>query len=96
MKWLENIILRTADTSKLPLDKLEEIVDSLSAPGLIEVALYSNTSIAGDVVFVLKWDTEKPQAWGSDLSIAVKQELMKQGLVDHSVWTYIKGGRGLS
>jgi hypothetical protein len=93
MKWLEIIILRTAGAPKPPHDELREIVDSLSMPGLIETGLYGHASIAGDLVFVLHWDTEEPKPWGSDLALGLKQELKQRGLVDYSVWTRIGGGK---
>jgi hypothetical protein len=86
MKWTELIILRMTEIPDKADDRLAQIACPLSAPGLIRAILHRNASIAGDFSFALHWDTEKPQARGSDLARSLGHRLKKLGLVNHSVW----------
>jgi hypothetical protein len=91
MKWLEILLLRTAEIPKPSDDKFARIVGSLSSPGLIQAVLHRHASIVGDFALALHWDTEEPISRGSDLAQSLKHELKHQGLVDHSVWIPLEG-----
>ncbi len=86
MKWTELIILRMTEIPDKTDDQLAQIACSLLAPGLISAILHRHASIAGDFAFALHWDTEEPQARGSDLARILRDRLKKLGLVNHSVW----------
>ncbi len=86
MQWTELIRLRMTEIPNKADDGLAQITCPLSAPGLVRSILHRHASIVGDFTFALHWDTEEPQARGSDLAQSLRQRLKKLGLVDHSVW----------
>jgi hypothetical protein len=94
MKWLEIIVVRTPGRPEQPIHELKKVAASLKAPGLIEAVLYNHASIPGDLALALRWDTEEPKAWGSDLGLGMMGELKHLGLVDHSVWIVASGTGG--
>ncbi|OQY60635.1 MAG: hypothetical protein B6245_00535 [Desulfobacteraceae bacterium 4572_88] len=88
MEWLEIIKVRTAGVGERGVDKelLEQVEKGLKSPGLAGVKVFAHASVPNDLVITLKWGTEHPQPWGSDLAHSLIQELKRYGLTDHSVW----------
>ena len=88
MEWLEIIKVRMGGAGEQELEAgfLQRVTESLKAPSLAEARVYKNISVSNDLVIVLRWLTEIPVPWGSDLASGLTQELKRYGLVDYSAW----------
>ena len=91
MKWLEIINVQTADDAENEIqDQVDKLIDQLSTEsmndGLRKLKFYINSSIKGNMLIHMYWETNKPEKLGSILGLSIKQNLMPFGLLNHSVW----------
>ncbi len=86
MEWLEIIKLRTDGPGPLSDELLEQIASFPESEVLAEARVYAHGAVSNDLMILLRWRSEKPQPWGSDVAQGLSRELKRYGLVDYSVW----------
>ncbi len=87
MKWLEIIKLRTERPGSLSDELLEQIAAFPRPAALEEARVYTHGTVSNDLMILLRWNTDDPQPWGSDVAHGLSRELRQYGLVDYSVWS---------
>ena len=87
MEWLEIIKLRTDGPMPLSDELLEQIASFPESEALAEARVYSHSTVSNDLMILLRWRTEAPHPWGSDVAHGLSRELKRYGLVDYSVWS---------
>lgn len=87
MEWLEIIKLRTDGPGPLPEDLLAEIAAFPGSEAPAEARVYAHGTVSNDLMILLRWRTDAPRPWGSDVAQGLSRELKRYGLVDYSVWS---------
>lgn len=88
MRWMEMIRLRTPQSEEKWLPELlfDSTQNIVNEPGLLEVKVYRNASLQGDLSVTFLWETDSPQLQGSRPALSLSQTLRAFGLVEYSVW----------
>jgi hypothetical protein len=90
MKWLEIINVQTADDAENEIqEQVDKLIDQLSTEsmndGLRKLKFYFNCSVKGNLLIHMYWETNRPEKLGSLLGLSIKQNLLRFGLLNHSV-----------
>jgi hypothetical protein len=90
MKWLEIINVQTADDAEKEIqEQVDQLIDQLLTEsmndGMRKLKFYFNCSVKGNLLIHLYWETNRPEKPGSLLGLSIKQNLMRFGLINHSV-----------
>ena len=88
MAWIEEIKLRAAINKKGDarhyLEKAARKMDTVK--GLAKAEILTHAFLVNDFSLQLVWDTEKPEAPGSEEGLKLRTVLKQFGLVSHDVW----------
>lgn len=87
MKWLEIIKLRTEGPGPPQDDLLQQIASFHRPEALEDARVYTHGTVSNDLMILLRWKTDEPHPWGSDVAQGLSRELKRYGLVDYSVWS---------
>jgi hypothetical protein len=86
MEWLEIIKIRSHASSIDARELIGQVMEDYKSKKLKEVKIYNHAGVSNDLMVTLVWGNAKPDQWGSDLAQNLSQQLMRHGLVDHTVW----------
>lgn len=87
MEWLEIIKIRSHDSSVSAQELIGQVLADYRSEKLKEMKIYNHAGVSNDLMVTLLWENDRPDQWGSDLARNLSQQLMRHGLVDHTVWT---------
>ncbi len=88
MPWMELIRIRTGRNQEEALkSRLKGLLACHErAAHTFEVHVYGHAAFPGDVVLLLRWETNRPEERGSLPGLGLVQALKEFGLVEHTVW----------
>jgi len=90
MKQVEIISIRTS----IPYEEqarlyLKELHQNIQGSSKVDIQLYANADIPGDLAVILCWPSNAYRNRKSDLGLTLSDALRNFGLVDHTCWLMI-------
>jgi len=86
--WMETLRLTSSLTARelSDLNLLTQKEDGTDVSASPESMFFTNPSIPGDLMIIVRWEGGQPEPSGSHLGLRLVRELKRYGLVDHGVW----------
>ncbi len=95
MKWIEVIGVRTTVGNRARVAaQLEDLVLSVRKGGsAASITILHRMNVASDLCVHLRHDSTIPDPTGSSLGLRLVAAMEAFGLVHHSIWSEIQGGK---
>jgi hypothetical protein len=70
---------------------IRELLDLGHEPGLLSIEAFSLSTITGEHILLMRWDSEDVPKEVSVSGLHIKEIMKRYGLVEHRFWLSLKG-----
>jgi hypothetical protein len=96
MQWLETIQVQTNIKQCMLVSNqlqmlIRELLNLKQEPGLLSVEAFCHSTVTGEHLLLMRWDSEDMPKEGSGLGLHIKEIMNHYGLVEHTFWLSLKG-----